>query len=710
MSVKHQVTRSGNGNGRSRQFDRVEAEQAREQLRIQADILRNVRESVIVTDLDGRITHWNDGATAVFGYSSSEMLGSAVAIIYPDQPATAEADLHSILDGTDFKGEWQGRRKDGEMVSVNVHTSVMRDADGSPTGFIGLASDVSELRASDKRLARLAAAVEQASDSIVIANALAEIEYVNPAFERITGYRREDVIGRNTRILKSGRQPESFYQAMWASLAAGQPWVADFTNRRADGSLFEEEATISPIRDDAGEITGYVAVKRDVTSERHLQSRAERLARERALIADTIRGISGRETPEETAEAICQQRARMGDVATSGLSIFELDGRLATYGFSVAGGPTPKLRRVPRRRTGYLRGRADQGPWVEAWENRPWHPYNDTFMELGVQGIAYAPISDRGKVVGFLHLASAAENWQERLTEQLPALVEFAGIAGTLIGSRVAERFGVEAVRERIRRTLRAEAFTVVFQPIVDLRAGTIVGYEALTRFADGVAPDVRFAEAQKVGLGGRLEMATLRVAIEAARDLPAGAWLNLNTSPQLILASSHLREIIAAAGRPIVLEITEHVAIADYVAFRRAMERLGPEVRIAIDDAGAGYASLNHILELRPDFVKLDRAIVMGLEVDEARAALVAGMGHFAHSTGMRLVAEGVETEAELAVLRRLDVDLAQGYLLGRPEPVHVVRRGRAAVGAPRRSRRRVRGATRAGQRGEVDDAHRIG
>ena len=678
--------------GSGQQPPRHAAEQTREQLLIHADALRNVRESVIVTDLEGRVTYWNNGATALFGYSSGEMIGSSVGTIYPDQPAAAQADLQSILDGIDYNGEWQGRRKDGELISVSARTSLMRDAAGSPTGFIGLASDVSELRARDKRLARLEAAVEQTSDSIVIANARAEIEYVNPAFERITGYRREDVMGKNTRILKSGQQPESFYQAMWSTLSAGQPWVADFTNRRADGSMYAEEATISPIRDEAGEITGYVAVNRDVTTERNLQSRAARLARERALIADTIRGISGRETPEETAQAICRQISSMEGVATSGLFIFELDGRTAPYGFSVASGSTARLRlrRVPRARTDYLRERARLGPWVEAWEHRAWHPYNEPFMRAGVRGIAYAPIHDRANLVGFLHLGSAADNWREQLTEQLPALVEFAGIAGTLIGSRVAERFEVEAVRGKIRRIIHEQAFTAVFQPIVDLPRGTIVGYEALTRFTDGVAPDVRFAEAQEVGMGGRLEMATFAVAVEAARGLPADTWLNLNASPQFILGSKRLRKVIASAGRPIVLEITEHAAIADYAAFRRAIGQLGPAVKIAVDDAGAGYASLNHILELRPDFVKLDRSIVAGVAADEPRSALVAGMGHFARSTGMRLVAEGVETEEVRAALRQLDVDLAQGYLLGRPEPVHAVRRGRAR---PERAAAVVRG-----------------
>jgi EAL domain-containing protein (putative c-di-GMP-specific phosphodiesterase class I) len=147
---------------------------------------------------------------------------------------------------------------------------------------------------------------------------------------------------------------------------------------------------------------------------------------------------------------------------------------------------------------------------------------------------------------------------------------------------------------------------------------------------------------------------------------------------------------------------------------FRRAMERLGPEVRIAVDDAGAGYASLSHILELRPAFVKLDRGIVTGLEADEARAALVAGMGHFARSIGVRLVAEGVETEAELAALRGLDVDLVQGYLLGRPEPVQVVGRGRVlpagVVRSSTLSSSRSRRTSRSSQRREVGNVPLVG
>ena len=118
------------------------------------------------------------------------------------------------------------------------------------------------------------------------------------------------------------------------------------------------------------------------------------------------------------------------------------------------------------------------------------------------------------------------------------------------------------------------------------------------------------------------------------------------------------------------VLEITEHAPISDYRAFRTALEALGPSVRAAVDDAGAGFASLRHILELRPSFVKLDLGLIRAIEQDRARQALVAGMTHFAARTGTTLIAEGVETQAECEALRSLGVELGQGYLFGRPQP----------------------------------------
>jgi EAL domain-containing protein (putative c-di-GMP-specific phosphodiesterase class I) len=133
---------------------------------------------------------------------------------------------------------------------------------------------------------------------------------------------------------------------------------------------------------------------------------------------------------------------------------------------------------------------------------------------------------------------------------------------------------------------------------------------------------------------------------------------------------------------------VTEHTAITDYPAFRAAMAALGPNVEFAVDDAGTGFASLRHIVELRPAFVKLDRSLIAGIESDDARQAMIVGLCHFASVTGCRLIVEGIETDSELSVLRGLAIELGQGYLLGRPLPAAEARRrgparlGTAAVG----------------------------
>ena len=142
----------------------------------------------------------------------------------------------------------------------------------------------------------------------------------------------------------------------------------------------------------------------------------------------------------------------------------------------------------------------------------------------------------------------------------------------------------------------------------------------------------------------------------------------SLNASPELI-TSGALRALFAGLARPLVLEITEHVEIHDYAAVRAELLALGPMVRLAVDDAGAGYASFRHIIELSPDFVKLDIGLIHGIEGDSARQALLAGMAYFAVRRKIRLVAEGIETADELASLRSLAIPFGQGYLLGRPQ-----------------------------------------
>jgi EAL domain-containing protein (putative c-di-GMP-specific phosphodiesterase class I) len=328
--------------------------------------------------------------------------------------------------------------------------------------------------------------------------------------------------------------------------------------------------------------------------------------------------------------------------------------------------------RLPAQLSRRLHERAAEGPWIEPWMNRPSYPYNQILSGLGVRAIAYAPVRHEQRLIGLLEVHVRGSVEELATAEALPALVEFADLAGALIGRDVAERTETGRGRDHIADVIARRAFVPVFQPIVDLRRDEIVGYEALTRFTDGANPEVLFAEAAAVGLGVELETATLETALAAAEALPRSAWLNMNATPELIIAGEPLRALLGGSRRRLVLvEVTEHTAIADYPAFRAAMAALGPKVEFAVDDAGVGFASLRHILELRPAFVKLDRSLVAGLESDHARQAMIVGLRHFARSTGCRLIAEGIETDRELAALRALDIQLGQGYLLGRPLPV---------------------------------------
>jgi EAL domain-containing protein (putative c-di-GMP-specific phosphodiesterase class I) len=213
---------------------------------------------------------------------------------------------------------------------------------------------------------------------------------------------------------------------------------------------------------------------------------------------------------------------------------------------------------------------------------------------------------------------------------------------------------------------------TVVFQPIVDLASATVAGYEALARFPGTASPEVWFAAAHEAGLGAELEALALRKALAALPDLPPNTFLTVNVSPHLLGAAPVAAALAEPATlRRVVVELTEHMPTHDLAALRRQTAALrGRGALIAIDDAGSGYAGLQQLAEVRPQLVKLDRALVAGADTDPVKAALAEMVGTFTSRIDAWLLAEGIETAGELAVFARLGVPLAQGWLLGRPAP----------------------------------------
>jgi EAL domain-containing protein (putative c-di-GMP-specific phosphodiesterase class I) len=256
------------------------------------------------------------------------------------------------------------------------------------------------------------------------------------------------------------------------------------------------------------------------------------------------------------------------------------------------------------------------------------------------------------------------------LSHRLPDLIDATGQIVVVLRPAVERAETADAAITRLRGVIDQQAYAMVFQPIVRLDGRTLVAVEALTRFADGRAPDIVFEEAAAIGLGGALERATAAAALEGASSLDRAVALTINLSPDVILHEASLPEVFASADRPVVVELTAHERVDDYDAVRAALRDLGSNVRLAIDDAGSGFASLRHIYALEPAYVKLDIEWVRLIDQDPIRRALVSGLVHFAAETGCELIAEGIETEAELAALGDLGVGLGQGYLLGRPGP----------------------------------------
>lgn len=234
-------------------------------------------------------------------------------------------------------------------------------------------------------------------------------------------------------------------------------------------------------------------------------------------------------------------------------------------------------------------------------------------------------------------------------------------------------------IAARVDSLLTTRSLTVVFQPICHLGTGEVVGVEALTRI---IGPPFRsvdqwFTDAESIGRGLELEFLALKMALAAAAGLPAHVYVAVNLSPSACL-DVRLSGIVRKSGlRPerIVVELTERSPVADYARLTAALAPLrSAGVRIAIDDVGAGFSSMRHILRLNPELIKLDRSIVAGVDTNPGQKALLAAMLSFSSHIGAGLVAEGIETSSELATLAELGVKTGQGYLLGRPSVLRAI------------------------------------
>lgn len=298
----------------------------------------------------------------------------------------------------------------------------------------------------------------------------------------------------------------------------------------------------------------------------------------------------------------------------------------------------------------------------------------ETTSSAGVGSFLGVPITfSDGRNFGVLACMSHAPN--PSLSDSDVGLLQ---VLGRLIGDEL-ERRHISANKERlelerIHRAIDEDSVSMVFQPIVDLQDGATVGVEALARFGGEPehSPVMWFEEAEAIGLRTDLELVAVRAALGHLSKIPPPIYLSVNVSPRTLLSPRFLEMVSEVAASRVVVEITEQAPVDDYGELKAAIRRLHDlGARVAIDDTGAGLASLAHIHRLEPDVIKLDISLTRGIDQDPVRRSLAASLVDFGHGIDAATTAEGIETKAEGETVKSLGVGFGQGRYLAPPGPL---------------------------------------
>ena len=554
------------------------------------------------------------------------------------------------------------------------------------------------LRASEERLRRT---VEAAADGLRVCDAAGRRTLVTAAAERLLGVPRADLVdataGEVATQLSTAAHPDASGRPaqLAAALAARQPPPpTEVTLRGSDGT--QRSVQVSWLVVDADTPPGGLVVNlHEVTADRALGR--ERAAHLEGLQA-AAQAAAGAPSAAAAGEALLAQVARIAPVVAAAIYLFDAAGtqRLAAWSPPEAGGSIPSL--VPTDLANELRALSAHGPLRTELERLPGSGAGAAVLaERGAHSLLVVPLSDGGALVGTL--LAGERGRPEPLSPDEGSYLEAIGRLAAGIVRRAVE--DEEATRrrdrERIMRVLATPTLLVPhFQPILALAKRQVAGYEALARFllAPVRPPNVWFAEAAALGLGAELQALAVEQARAVARGagLPVGTFLSVNVGPHY-LATAPVRSALRGGSLArLVIELTEEEAVVDYAALRAAMAPyLARGARFAVDDAGAGFASMRHVTELRPAFVKLDAQLIRRLRDDTARQALVRALVSFTGAIGATPIAEGVEEPADLALLARTRQPLLlQGYAIARPGPAWPAIEA-AALGSATARRRRA-------------------
>ena len=663
-----------------------------------AALYRSAPLGVIALRSDWRVKLWNPAAEQIFGWKEDEVTGS----VFPDLEQCLKRDFAGIDEmlrrGEAISGkEIRHVRRDGSPVDVSLSLAPLHDEAGRAAGIMCIVEDISRRIRDAQHLLLSGKIFENTQEGIVVTDAGGTILAVNQAFVAVTGYSVDEALGRKPSLLSSGRHDDSFYAEMWQALVEQGQWRGEIWNRRKNGEIYPEWINISAIHDDAGAVSHYVAIFSDITKVKENEERLRHLAH-----FDALTGLPNRFLFQDHVELALVQAARAGKQVA--IMFLDLDRfKLINDTLGHRAGDT-LLTEVGQRLASCLRAGdtlsrfggdeftvvlpdlesgsaaatvADK--FIEAL-SPPFHIAGKEFHITTSIGIAIYP--QDGEHLDTLSRAADAAMFVAK--EQGRNAYRFHTADGRDAAST--RRFHLE---NQLRRALERGEMAVVYQPEVDIESGVITGMEALLRWETSefgeVAPDEFIPLAEDIGIISTLGNWVLR---EACRQNKA--WqdagippicVSVNLSPVQLRDRrlvDTIREVLAEtglAGRWLELELTEGMLmqnIEESLLTFHALKQFG--VRLSIDDFGTGYSSLGYLRQLPVDTLKIDRSFVSHIASNAEDAAISRAIVDLAHNLNLRVVAEGVESVAQLDTLREFQCCDAQGYYFSHPMPaVHI-------------------------------------
>lgn len=701
--------------------DMTEAQRAERALRQSEERLRQaVRVSNIgIFDHDHRddSIYWSAHQRDIYGWDADEVVTLdkfLACIFHEDRARIRDAVLraHHPLGSGSYDVEHRIVRKDGQVRWVTARARTFFEGVGEarrPLRTVGAIADITERRHAEQEL-RIAATAFESREGLIITDANGVILRVNQAFEDLTGYGAKEAIGRNPSLLRSDRQGNDFFRDMWTAIASAGHWQGEIWNRRKNGEEFPEWLSITAVRNAQGEITNYVANFSDISEQKAAEEQIRNLA-----FFDSITRLPNRRFLMERLQRALAASARSGNFGA--LLVIDLDhfkNLNDTRGHAVG---DKLLLEVARR----LQTAARAG---------------DIVARLG--GDEFVIVLDE-LGASREQAAAAAESLGQKLLAILRepcALIEHPTVHSASIGISIfrgdhdvledvlkradtamyqAKKAGRDTLRffdprmqaaleeralieELLRQAVTKQEFALHYQVQVD-RQGNVLAAEALLRWFQpqrGLIAPARF----------------ISVAEETGCILPIGQWVMATACAQLrAWASDRILRNVAIAvnvsasqfGQPgfvqqvkemvsrhgvdpgkLELELTESLLVQnidDAVEKMQALQAFG--IRFSMDDFGTGHSSLNYLKRLPLDQLKIDRSFVRDIATDPSDAVIVQTIVSMGKTLGMHVIAEGVEDETQLQLLRAYGCEMFQGYLFGMPVPVDELERRVRASGS---------------------------